>query len=334
MFSFQHEVDTHKVFQQQPWSCRREHLVLKTWNPDITWQEVDFTTSAFWVQVHGLPTLWRTEDNLKKISAQIEKVLDVDLIGDSGGAWKRFLRVQVKIPIDKPLPPVFFLPRPNNTDSWIGLKYEKLANICYKCGIIGHEEGTCEGNPFLLCNPNGICSNAAGHWLRPGNNATPFDDTPSNNAPPSPRPSQIATPTSSNPSPLSSSISTDNALVPSSQLAKGPLIVHSHAPHSNGNTWQSFRCLGAPGKASDNTSKNNSNLAELDTPQGTPISPPLSLSQSLNHVGPPNNNPPQIFKKLIRLAPIQVSLKSHDQEASQPTQLLVDPKPNPNTAIA
>ncbi|KAL0008203.1 hypothetical protein SO802_009705 [Lithocarpus litseifolius] len=117
MFSFQHEVDAHKVFQQQPWCCRGGHLVLKIWNPDITWQEVDFTTSAFWAQVHGLPTLWRIEDNLKKIGAQIGKVLDVDLIWDSRGAWKRFLRVQVEIPIDKPLPTSFFLPHPNNTDS-------------------------------------------------------------------------------------------------------------------------------------------------------------------------------------------------------------------------
>lgn len=116
MFSFQHEVDAHKVFQGRPWSCRGGHLVLKKWSPDVTWQEVDFTFSAFWVQVHGLPTLWKTEDNLKRIGANIGRVLDVDLIGESGGAWKRFLRVQVELPVDKPLLPSFFLPRPNKTD--------------------------------------------------------------------------------------------------------------------------------------------------------------------------------------------------------------------------
>ena len=59
--------------------------MLKKWSPDVTWQEVDFTFSAFWVQVHGLPTLWKTEDNLKRIGANIGRVLDVDLIGESGG---------------------------------------------------------------------------------------------------------------------------------------------------------------------------------------------------------------------------------------------------------
>ncbi|KAL0008204.1 hypothetical protein SO802_009706 [Lithocarpus litseifolius] len=94
------------------------------------------------------------------------------------------------------------------------------------------------------------------------------------NTPPPPRPSKTATPASSNPPPSSSSVSMDNILVPSPQPAKGPPIVHSHAPHSNGNTWQSFGCLGAPGKASDNTSKNNSNLAELDTLQDTEVKLP------------------------------------------------------------
>ncbi|KAF3961001.1 hypothetical protein CMV_014334 [Castanea mollissima] len=313
MFSFQHKVDEHKVFQQRPWSCQGGHLV----------------------QVHGLPTLWRTEDNLKKINAQIGKILDVDLIRDSGGAWKRFLCIEVEIPIDKPLPLGFFQPRPNNTDSWIGLKYEKLANIYYKCGIIGHKEETCEGNPFLLCNPNGICSKVARHWLRLGNNATPFDDTLSNNTPPPLRPSKTATLASFNLPPPSSLALMDNTPVPPPQPAKGPAIVHGYAPHSNGNTWQSFGCPSALRKASHSTSKNNSNLAELDTRQESSLSPRLNYSRTRDNLPSPNhlkrkisNEELECFVKRLRKISneeLECFVKRLRKTDSRPELLFFDP---------
>lgn len=175
MFSFQHEVDAHRAFLSRPWSCRGGHLILKRWSLDITWQEVNFSTSTFWVQVHGLPTLWRIENNLIKIEGRLGQVLKANIVGDPGGCWKKFLRVRVDIPIEKPLLPGFFLPRPKKSDIWIGLKYEKVADICYKCGIIGHEEKSCEGNLFQLCNLKGTSFNAAGPWIRAGNDDYPPD---------------------------------------------------------------------------------------------------------------------------------------------------------------
>ena len=278
MFSFQHEVDTHKVFQGRPWSCRGGHLVLKKWSPDVTWQEVDFTFSAFWVQVHGLPTLWKTEDNLKRIGANIGRVLDVDLIGESGGAWKRFLHVQVELPVDKPLLPGFFLPRPNNTDSWIGLKYEKLANICYKCGIISHEEESCSGNLFQFSNHNGTRLKAAGPWLRPGNDDTPLDTTAysKQNTTPPPSTQTEAAATTSPETPLTpTSIATDSNPITVLHPGTGPQTMCEVVPQHLHNTWQSTRCTGAPETTSNYTKRNFFKSAELDPSQGTSDPPKL-----------------------------------------------------------
>lgn len=148
MFSISHEVDAHKVYHKRPWSCKGGHLILKKWSPEVTWQEVEFSSSTFWVQVHGLPTLWNIEDNLRKIGSRLGEVIEVNLVGEPDGAWKKFIRIRVDIPVGKPLLPNLFLPQPNKPDSWIGLKYEKHADVCYKCGVIGHEERVCTGTIF------------------------------------------------------------------------------------------------------------------------------------------------------------------------------------------
>nr|POF27248.1 hypothetical protein CFP56_12590 [Quercus suber] len=107
--------------------------------------------------------------------AHIGQVLEVDIVGETGGCRKKFLRIRVDIQIEKPLTPGFFLPRPNRSDAWIGFKYEKLADCCYKYGVIGHEEKSYTRNFFQLRNLSGFYFNAAGLWLRPGN-----DDIPTN----------------------------------------------------------------------------------------------------------------------------------------------------------
>ena len=68
-------------------------MILKRWSPELTWQEVEFSTSTIWVQIHGLPTLWRSEENLRRIGSKVGTVMEVDLTGNVGGAWRKFHRV-------------------------------------------------------------------------------------------------------------------------------------------------------------------------------------------------------------------------------------------------
>ncbi|KAK7843636.1 hypothetical protein CFP56_012078 [Quercus suber] len=73
MFHFQHKVDMANAYRRRPWSIRGGHLVLKQWLLALTWQEIPFITSTMWVQVHGLPELWKSLDNLRKLGEKAEK---------------------------------------------------------------------------------------------------------------------------------------------------------------------------------------------------------------------------------------------------------------------
>jgi hypothetical protein len=71
--------------------------------------------------------------------------------------------------------PGMFLPRLGLPDLWIGLKYEKLSELCYKCGTLGHAEKECFLRKALLSNQHGIRFPAFGEWLRIENDRAPPD---------------------------------------------------------------------------------------------------------------------------------------------------------------
>jgi hypothetical protein len=138
MFSFEHEADLSLAYKRRPWTIRGAHLNLKMWNPELSWQEIDFSRSSFWVQIHGLPPSWYCKEYIEKIGGVAGQVLEVDLIGEPRIQWQRFVRCRINIDLNAPLSSGIFLPRNNLSDIWVSLKYERLPECCFRCGIIGH----------------------------------------------------------------------------------------------------------------------------------------------------------------------------------------------------
>lgn len=124
-----------------PWNVKGALMVIKPWPPELTIDEVDLSSCAFWVQVHGLPLQNLTAVNAIKISKFIGiEVLNVENGDLEGIIAHHHLRICILLNVLQPLNPGFFLPRLDLPSIWIRFQYERLVDYYVYCGLIGHQK--------------------------------------------------------------------------------------------------------------------------------------------------------------------------------------------------
>nr|POE46607.1 hypothetical protein CFP56_58489 [Quercus suber] len=172
LFSFNHEADVRRVWDRRPWSIKGEHVILKKFRANLNLNEVDFSTTVFWVQVHVLPLNRQSKENPFKIGGFLGRTLEVDLVGNRVGVWKNFVRVRVEVDVSCPLCASFPLDQDDQglPELWIPFKFEKLGNFCYGCGRLGHDLRSCleEESPRTV--KENVSHENYGNWLRAENN--------------------------------------------------------------------------------------------------------------------------------------------------------------------
>ena len=75
----------------------------------------------------------------------------------------KFMRIQVEIPIDKPLRRGGNITNTEGERCSIIFRYECLPTFCYICGILGHGDKNCHVSPM-----EGVIERQYGDWLRAG----------------------------------------------------------------------------------------------------------------------------------------------------------------------
>lgn len=59
-----------RILEEAPWNILGQVLILKQWNPQISMQEVDYTHTPYWVQIHGMPLEFYSKENAIKAGSK------------------------------------------------------------------------------------------------------------------------------------------------------------------------------------------------------------------------------------------------------------------------
>ncbi|OMO53990.1 hypothetical protein CCACVL1_28155, partial [Corchorus capsularis] len=73
------------------------------WPEDATLEEINFTTSEFWVQAHNLPLAYLTKANAAKIASIFPGLVELEFKQEENFRWSGILSMKVKVNIEDPL---------------------------------------------------------------------------------------------------------------------------------------------------------------------------------------------------------------------------------------
>jgi hypothetical protein len=95
----------------------------------------------------------------ENIGALLGKVEAAELYEYPGK--KVIIKIKVAIDVNKPILSGIHVGNPTDGTNWIDYLYEKLPQVCFKCGLIGHAENLCRNQALDL-----ITLAPLGPWIR------------------------------------------------------------------------------------------------------------------------------------------------------------------------
>ncbi|KAK7281723.1 hypothetical protein RIF29_09961 [Crotalaria pallida] len=144
LFSFRFfcRKDMDAVLRMGPWNFDKNLVLLKELKDDESPADVKLTTTMIWIRAYELPLNMRSELVSRTIGNSVDSFLQWDSADDQ--RLGKFLRIRIEMDITKPLKRLIMLQRKGKTALRIPLRYERLGNFCYFCGMMDHVLRDCD----------------------------------------------------------------------------------------------------------------------------------------------------------------------------------------------
>lgn len=144
LFAFSKEEECKEIMDRAPWFVMNKLISLQRWNSQVSMYEMNFNQVQFWVQIQRLPLEFLTVTCAEKILSPLGEVIEIEDPMVAGKIIRPFIRARVELNIQYPLSTGCWIPRKNLPKFWVVIKYERLQDLCFKCGVIGHEQKICK----------------------------------------------------------------------------------------------------------------------------------------------------------------------------------------------
>lgn len=161
VFTFHQESGKRKALEDGPWMFDKDLVVVEDYVPRKRPEDYMFNNIPIWIRVYNLPLGMMNEESAEDIGNIVGEFVEADT-GADGSAIGRFLRVKIRMKIDKPIMRGFTLDEGEGRENaegkeieamrsdgeeedggWCRFEYEYLPDFCYTCGRIGHGEKDC-----------------------------------------------------------------------------------------------------------------------------------------------------------------------------------------------
>ncbi|CAA0832784.1 Unknown protein [Striga hermonthica] len=142
-FIFDNVEDLQKVAYGNSWVYDNQYFILREWQPNIRCNHPCFDILHLWVNIFNVPFHWQSPGVGLKIGNLFKGAKNVTITraGDSGE--ERVIRILAAINVKEPLLRCANV-RLGDEIIKVSFKYEKLVNLCYYCGTLGHLDKDCK----------------------------------------------------------------------------------------------------------------------------------------------------------------------------------------------
>ncbi|PNY00123.1 hypothetical protein L195_g023399 [Trifolium pratense] len=133
--------DQDRILHENPWIFRNSWLIVKPWDRETDPETLDFDHVPVWIQLWGLPPHCKTKAMGHHLGSLMGEVEASEIY--EYPRKQIIIKIKVAINVHKPILSGIHVGNLTDGTCWIDYRYEKLPQICFKCGLIGHEANLC-----------------------------------------------------------------------------------------------------------------------------------------------------------------------------------------------